>query len=106
MILKNAWYHITVAYKLNYQKFAAIKDYLEPDLSASTSSYGNDTGFFTKLLALLGFKRQKMAVNDVSYPIPVRRLHLPVDALRVTIIDGSKIRYEYDLVDKKMAPKA
>jgi len=83
----NTWHHITLAFKLTDEKFEKILDELrkrEPDM-----------GILKKLFPFF-FKNP---TNAKKKHIP--SLHIPVDALRITILHRGLIAAEYDLTTKK-----
>ncbi len=83
---RNEWYHITIAFKLNN----SLKDRILRDLGEA--HFIDDSG---------------KCIEYVKYPKPenechiIQRQFLPIDSLRITLIHGSQIHAEYDLVLKK-----
>lgn len=103
---ENAWFHITVAFRLNNQKFSSIKNYIENDNILHEPIKSPKISLCSKIKNFLNISKintpnQYFSSIDVSSPNKIRSLHMPVDGLRVTIIEGNKIKYEYDLLTKR-----
>ncbi len=82
---ENAWYHITLAYRLGDHQYNSILQYLGEQ----------EPGFIKSIFNLI---RSSTGLQNNKELTPS---YLPVDALRISIIHNSFIAAEYDLTSKR-----
>lgn len=88
---ESAWFHITLAFRLNEKKYDQILKYLGEDSSSP------NVGILNRIFSYIS--------QGQGIPKKIKRqitpLFLPIDGLRITIIRGNLIAAEYDLVTKR-----